>query len=117
MCQLFIKKVKKQEAREFVGISWNSNLKSPCEINRHLFERMFNKKTNESLFKINSVKKIIFLCTLHLGFYISSYTQHTVQREGIIKILCKQKSPKFNLFHFYVFALQHRAVTNFHIKM
>ena len=36
MCQLFIKKVKKQEAREFVGISWNSNLKSPCEINRHL---------------------------------------------------------------------------------
>ena len=36
MCQMFIKKVKKQRARKFDWISWNSNHKSPCEINRHL---------------------------------------------------------------------------------
>ena len=33
MCQMFIKKVKKQRARKFDRISWNSNHQSPCEIN------------------------------------------------------------------------------------
>ena len=33
MCQMFIKKVKKQRARKFDRISWNSNRQSPCEIN------------------------------------------------------------------------------------
>ena len=33
MCQMFIKKVKKQRARKFERISWNSNHQSPCEIN------------------------------------------------------------------------------------
>ena len=36
MCQMFIKKVKKQRARKFDRISWNSNRQSPCEINREL---------------------------------------------------------------------------------
>ena len=36
MCQVFIKKVKKQEARKFVGISRNSNRQLPCEINCEL---------------------------------------------------------------------------------
>ena len=36
MCQMFIKTVKKHEARRYVGISWNSNQKLACEINFHL---------------------------------------------------------------------------------
>ena len=32
-CQMFIKRVKKQRARNFDRISWNSNRQSPCEIN------------------------------------------------------------------------------------
>ena len=36
MCQMFIKTVKKHEARRYVGISWNSNRKLACEINFHL---------------------------------------------------------------------------------
>ena len=39
MCQMFIKKVKKQRARKFDRISWNSNRQSPCEINCDLNQR------------------------------------------------------------------------------
>ena len=38
ICQMFIKKVKKQRARKFDRISWNSNHQSPCEINCDLPE-------------------------------------------------------------------------------
>ena len=41
MCQMFIKKVKKQRARKFDRISWNSNHQSPCEINRELLQCSF----------------------------------------------------------------------------
>ena len=41
MCQMFIKKVKKQRARKFDRISWNSNQKLACEINFHLVQSKF----------------------------------------------------------------------------